>query len=99
MLPRAISASLSTRHLPFIYHSIRCLICYVVLISLLRQYCSPAAATLLSFCGNIVVLLRQHCCSAAATLLFCCGNIVVLLRQYEKGMKQYKGDVLFTGQQ
>jgi len=53
----------------------------------------------LFFCGNIVVLLRQHCCSAAATLLSCCGNIVVLLRQYEKGMKQYKGDVLFTGQQ
>lgn len=77
MLPRAISASLSTRHLPFIYHSIRCLICYVVLISLLWQHCCPAAATLLSFCGNIVVLLRQ----------------------YEKGMKQYKGDVLFTGQQ
>ena len=77
MLPRAISASLSTRHLPFIYHSIRCLICYVVLIS----------------------LLRQHCCSAAAILLSFCGNIVVLLRQYEKGMKQYKGDVLFTGQQ
>ena len=77
MLPRAISASLSTRHLPFIYHSIRCLICYVVLIS----------------------LLRQHCCPSAATLLFFCGNIVVLLRQYEKGMKQYKGDVLFTGQQ
>lgn len=77
MLPRAISASLSTRHLPFIYHSIRCLICYVVLIS----------------------LLRQHCCSAAATLLFFCGNIVVLLRQHEKGMKQYKGYVLFTGQQ
>ena len=63
--------------LPFIYHSIRCLICYVVLISLLRQHCCPAAAILLSFCGNIVVLLRQ----------------------YEKGMKQYKGDVLFTGQQ
>jgi len=84
MLPRAISASLSTRHLPFIYHSTRCLICYVVL---------------LVFCGNIVVLLRQHCCSSAATLLSCCGNIVVLLRQYEKGMKQYKGDVLFTGQQ
>ena len=84
MLPRAISASLSTRHLPFIYHSIRCLICYVVLISLL---------------GNIVVLLRQHCCSSAAILLSFCGNIVVLLRQYEKGMKQYKGDVLFTGQQ
>lgn len=77
MLPRAISASLSTRHLPFIYHSIRCLICYVVLIS----------------------ILRQHCCPSAATLLFFCGNIVVLLRQYEKGMKQYKGDVLFTGQQ
>lgn len=77
MLPRAISASLSTRHLPFIYHSIRCLICYVVLISLLWQHCCPSAATLLSFCGNIVVLLRQ----------------------YEKGMKQYKGDVLFTGQQ
>lgn len=77
MLPRAISASLSTRHLPFIYRSIRCLICYVVLISLLRQHCCPAAAILLSFCGNIVVLLRQ----------------------YEKGMKQYKGDVLFTGQQ
>ncbi len=77
MLPRAISASLSTRHLPFIYHSIRCLICYVVLIS----------------------LLRQHCCPSAAILLFFCGNIVVLLRQYEKGMKQYKGDVLFTGQQ
>ena len=77
MLPRAISASLYTRHLPFIYHSIRCLICYVVLISLLRQHCCPAAAILLSFYGNIVVLLRQ----------------------YEKGMKQYKGDVLFTGQQ
>jgi len=54
---------------------------------------------LFSCCGNIVVLLRQYCCPAAATLLFCCGNIVVLLRQYEKGMKQYKGDVLFTGQQ
>ena len=62
-------------YLPGIYHSIRCLICHAVLISLLPQHHYPAVATLLSCCGNIVVLLRQHCCPAAATLLFCCGNM------------------------
>ncbi|WP_333578395.1 hypothetical protein [Leyella stercorea] len=43
-----------------IYQSICCLICYAVLITLLRQHHCPATTTSLPCYDNIIILLRQH---------------------------------------